>query len=64
MVRTFRPFYSHEETGIHCPGGWMILGASLYVTERLASKGIRSPNRPARSESLYQLRYPGRHVRI
>ena len=27
--------------------------------ENLAPTGIRSPNRPARSESLYQLRYPG-----
>ena len=25
----------------------------------LASAGIRSPNRPARSESLYRLSYPG-----
>ena len=24
--------------------------------------GVRSPDRPARSESLYPLRYPGRHV--
>jgi hypothetical protein len=27
--------------------------------ENLASVGIRSPNRPARSKSLYQLSYPG-----
>jgi hypothetical protein len=27
--------------------------------ENLAPTGIRSPNRPARSESLYRLRYPG-----
>jgi len=27
--------------------------------ENLALTGIRSPNRPARSESLYRLRYPG-----
>jgi hypothetical protein len=26
--------------------------------ENLASTGIRSPDRPARSQSLYQLRYP------
>ena len=29
-------------------------------SESLASTGIRSPDRPARSESLYRLRYPGR----
>ena len=28
--------------------------------ENLASTRIRSPDRPARSESLYRLRYPGR----
>jgi hypothetical protein len=27
--------------------------------ENLASTGVRSPDRPARSESLYRLRYPG-----
>ena len=27
--------------------------------ENLAHSGIRSPDRPARSESLYRLRYPG-----
>jgi hypothetical protein len=27
--------------------------------EKLASTGIRSPDRPFRSESLYQLSYPG-----
>ena len=27
--------------------------------ENIAPTGIRSPDRPARSESLYRLRYPG-----
>ena len=36
----------------HCIGGWV--GA-----ESLAPTGIRSPDRPARSESLYRLSYPG-----
>jgi hypothetical protein len=27
--------------------------------ENIASTGIRSPDRPARSESLYRLSYPG-----
>ena len=31
--------------------------------KNLAPTGIRSPDRPARSESLYRLSYPGRHVR-
>ena len=29
--------------------------------ENLAQTGIRSPDRPARSESLYRLSYPGHH---
>ena len=31
--------------------------------ENLAATGFRSPDRPARSESLYRLRYPGRRYR-
>ena len=45
---TNRPLYSR----IHCTGGWT--GAKI-----LAPTGIQSPGRPARSVSLYQLRYPG-----
>jgi hypothetical protein len=29
------------------------------VVEKLVPTGIRSPNRPARSEALYRLSYPG-----
>ena len=29
------------------------------ATENIAPTGIRSPDRPARSESLYRLSYPG-----
>ena len=35
----------------------MGLGAGLDGAESLASTGIRSPDRPAYSESLLQLRY-------
>jgi len=38
--------------------------AGLAGAENLATTGIRSPDRPARSESLHQLRYPGPHKRI
>ena len=31
---------------------------------RLLHIGIRSPDRPARSESLYRLSYRGRHIRL
>jgi hypothetical protein len=33
--------------------------AGLTGAENIAPTGIRSPHRPARSESLYRLRYPG-----
>jgi len=39
----------------HCTRGWVGLGAD--------QTGIRSPDRSARSESLYGLRCPGRYVR-
>ena len=39
--------------------GWAS-GPILTGAENLATTGIRSPDRPARRESLYRLRYPGR----
>jgi hypothetical protein len=38
--------------------GW-VPGPVWTAAENLASTGIRSPDRPARSESLYRLRYRG-----
>jgi hypothetical protein len=37
--------------------GWAP-GPDWTGTENLAPTGIRSPDRPARSQSLYRLRYP------
>ena len=34
-------------------------GSVWTVADYLAPTGIRSPDRPARSESLYRLSYPG-----
>ena len=62
MVKaTSRPPYPRERDPIPIAqeAGW----ASRLVrrgAENLASAAIQFPNRPARSESLYQLRYPGR----
>jgi len=36
-------------------------GRSGHVRKNLAPTGIRSPDRPARSKSLYRLRYPANH---
>ena len=38
--------------------GW-VPGPVWTSAENLALTGIRSPDRPARSESLYRLSYPG-----
>ena len=38
--------------------GW-VPGPVWTVTKNLAHTGIRSPDRPSRSESLYRPRYPG-----
>ena len=40
-------------------GGWIGPRASLDGFRKLAPTGIRSPDRPARSESLRRLSYPG-----
>ena len=41
--------------------GWA-RGQVWIVAENLASTGIRSPDLPARSESLYRLSYPGPYI--
>jgi hypothetical protein len=49
-------------SGICCTGGWLCLMSGLdgHVEETVSSPtGIRTSNRRARIEALYQLRYPG-----
>jgi hypothetical protein len=41
--------------------GW-VPGLVWAGAENLATTGIQFPDRPARSESLYRLSYPGLHV--
>ena len=48
-----------EGPGTHCIGGWVAPGPVCTGAENLAPTGIRSPDLPTRSESLYQLSYPG-----
>jgi len=47
---------TQQRPGTHCIGGWA-LGSVRTGAENLALVGIRSPYRPARSESLNRLRY-------
>ena len=51
--------YSRERPGTHCTGGWVGLRAGLDRCGKSRPTGIRSMDRPARSESLYLLSYPG-----
>jgi len=55
---TPRPLYPWEKPVTHCIGGWVGLRAGLAGAENLSPAGIGFPDRPACSESLYQLRYP------
>src|SRR5215469_14147913 len=51
--------YPQERPGTHCTGGWVGPGAGLDRCGKSRPTGIRSPDLPARSESLYRLRYSG-----
>jgi hypothetical protein len=51
--------YPLERPGTHCTEGWVGPGAGLDRCGKSRPTGIRSPDRPARSESLYRLSYPG-----
>jgi hypothetical protein len=48
-----------KRNGTHCTGGWVGSTAGLDKCGKSPPTGIRSPDRPARSESLYRLIYPG-----
>jgi hypothetical protein len=54
---TPRPFYPLVRPGTHYTGGWVGPGAIWTCAKSLARTGIRSPDRPARSQSLYRLSY-------
>jgi hypothetical protein len=47
----------------HCTGGWLGLEAGLDVYGKCRLRtGVRIPDRPARSKSPYQLRYPSHNL--
>ena len=53
---TPRPLYPRERPGTHCTGGWVGHKAGLDGCGKSRPlTGIRSPDRLARSESLYRL---------
>jgi hypothetical protein len=55
---TPRPLYPRQIPDTHCTGGWLDPGPVWTCAKNLAPTGIRSPDRPARSQSLYRLSYP------
>jgi hypothetical protein len=50
------------KTGTHCTGGWVGPGGGVDICGKSLPTGIRSLDRPAHSESLYRLSYPGSQV--
>ena len=59
VVVTPRSLYHQERLGTHCIGGWVGPRAGLDGCGKSRPTWIRSPDRPACSESLYRLSYPG-----
>jgi hypothetical protein len=56
-------FYPRERPGTHCTGGLVGPRAGLDVCEKpRPPTGIRSPDRSARSQSLYRLSYPAHTI--
>jgi hypothetical protein len=51
-----------ERPGTHCTGGWVGPKAGLDRCGKSRPTGIRSPDRPARSQSLYRLSYPAQNI--
>jgi len=56
---TPQPVYLRETPGTHCIRGRVGHRAGLEGEKNFAHIGIRTPDSPARSESLYRLSYPG-----
>jgi hypothetical protein len=49
--------YPWERPNAHCTGGWVGPGLVWTSAKNLTPTGIRSPDHPARSHSLYRLSY-------
>jgi len=63
VVVTYRPLYPRERDPVTIvqEAGW-VPGLVWTGAENLAPTGIRTLDRPARSESLYRLSHPGPHL--
>jgi hypothetical protein len=56
---TLRTFYPRERLGTYYIGGWVGRRTSLDGCGKSRQHWNLNPDRPARSESLYRLSYPG-----
>jgi hypothetical protein len=56
--------YSRERPGTHCTEGWVGPRSGLDRCGKSRPTGVRSPDRPARSQSLYRLRYPAHILHV
>jgi hypothetical protein len=54
---TPQPLYPRERSGTHRTRGWVGPRAGLEVAKNIAPAGMRSPDCPARSQSIYRLSY-------
>jgi len=57
-----RPLYPQERPSTHCTGGWVGPRAGQDMCKK--SPWVRSTHRPARSQLLYQLSYPGPNILV
>ena len=55
--------YPRERPGTHCTRGWVGPRAGLDWCGKSHPTGIRSPDRPARRQSLYLLHYPAHKLK-
>jgi hypothetical protein len=65
VISTTPPIYPLERPGTPCIGGWVWLqGRCGQVRKISPPTGIRSPDRPASSESIFRLSYRGAQLFI
>ena len=58
-----RPLFTPGKDPVPVQEAWWASGPALTGAENLDITGIRSPDRPTRSQSLYRQRYPAHNVK-
>jgi hypothetical protein len=61
---TPRPYFTPGKDPVpHCTGGW-VGSRAVLDGRKISPHGFRSPDRSARSQSLYRLRYPAHNNKL